>query len=83
VKKRRTCEGATPEEPWFFVSPLFRSKRKKCDITGTLDGKRDLSLMLCAVAGNAARENLPSLRCEAAQFRGVLVVDMVYLINAE
>ena len=44
---------------------LLRRKRKKRNITRALDGERYLTLMLCAVAGNAARQDLATLRRKA------------------
>ena len=39
--------------------------------------------MLCAVAGNAARQNLSALRDKTTEFGNVLIINMLYLIDTE
>ena len=52
-------------------------------MTGPLDGGRQLSLMLCAGAGNAPGQDLAALRHILAKLRSILVIDNAVLFSAE
>jgi len=52
-----------------------RRVRQKGYVTSPLDGKADHSLMLGAVSGNPAGNDLAALRCEQPQSPRVLIVD--------
>ena len=56
---------------------------KQSDNAGTLDGAGQLTLMLCAGAGNAAGKDLGTLRNELSQLSSILVIDFGYFIHAE
>lgn len=56
---------------------------QKSDIACPLDGFRDLSLMLGAVAGNSARNYFATLGNEVAQRAWVLVINGNLLVCAE
>ena len=56
---------------------------QESDLTGSLDGLGELTLMHGANAGRAARQDLAALGHEAAKLGGVLVVDVGRLVNAE
>ena len=62
---------------------LFCSERQQCDIACALDCNGYLTLMLSAVTGNAARQDLATLSDVALQLCYILVVDVLDLINAE
>ena len=52
-------------------------------MAGSLDRDGQSSLMLRAVAGDAARKDLASLGDKLLQLRGVLVIDLIVLFAAE
>ena len=52
-------------------------------MTRALDRCCEVTLMSCAGAGHAARKDLASLGHEAAQTCDVLVINVLYLVNAE
>ena len=53
------------------------------DRTRALDGRRELTLVLCAGAGHAAGQNLAALAGEAAEPGHILVIDVLDLIHAK
>ncbi len=57
--------------------------RHKSDMSCSLNGYGELSLMLCASTGDSARENLGSLGYALAKSCNVLIVDMLDLVCAE
>ena len=57
---------------------LIGSERQERNVAGAFDGDCHLTLMLGAVAGNAARKNFPAFGREAAKFCRIFVV---YLFN--
>ena len=59
------------------------SERKQRDVTRALDRFAEPTLMACADAGHAARENLAALLHELRQNVGALVVDEVHLLDTE
>ena len=69
----------------FFVRflRLIADEGQKSCLASTLDSDIDLSLVLCASAGDAARMNLASLADELAQSLGVLIINVSDLVCAE
>jgi len=57
--------------------------RQESDLTGSLDGNGDLTLMLCAAAGDAAGQDLASLADELSQAGNILIVKLFDLVGAE
>ncbi len=66
-----------------FMRILFCRKGHQCDIACALDSDSHLTLMLCAVAGNTAGQDLAALGHKTAEFGNVLVINVFYLIDAE
>ena len=69
------------------ANSLFSGVRQQRDGTGALDGLRQLTLMLGAVAAHAARHDLAAL-VDVAAHTGVhitelLVIDVLDLVNTE
>jgi len=62
---------------------LICSKRQKSDVAGALNGYRDLTLMFCAISGNAAGQNFSALGNETAQFSRVFVINLFDFIHAK
>ena len=62
---------------------LLGDEGQQSDLTGALDGLGQLALMHGAGTGGAARQDLGALGDEAAQLGGVLIVDILALVNAE
>src|ERR1700754_1099639 len=62
-----------------------RAERQQCHLAGILDGDRDVTLVLHAVAGHAAGADLAALADVGTQQCGVLVVDdlVLALLGAE
>jgi len=56
---------------------------EKSDVSCTLDSGGQLSLMICAGAGNSAGQDLGTLRNVSAESGDILVVDDFNLIDAE
>jgi sorbitol-specific phosphotransferase system component IIA len=56
---------------------------QKRDLTGAFDRLGQLTLMHCAGSGGSAGQNLGTLGKVTAQFRGVLVIDMLRFIHAK
>ena len=67
----------------FFFLQLIDLIRKKRDVTCSLDRNSQSSLVLCAVAGDAARKDLASLRDVLSQSSGVLIIDRLRVLCAE
>ena len=57
--------------------------RQQGDVPGALYSLGYLPLMLGAVSGNPARDNLAALADEIAEGAGILVIDVYLLIGAE
>ena len=53
------------------------------DLTGALDGDRQLALMGCAGAGSTAGQDLAALGNVAAELGGILEIDARSLVDAE
>ena len=49
-------------------------------MTGTFDGSGELTLMVSAGAGNAARKDLSAVRREFAESSGIFVVDLLFAV---
>ena len=62
---------------------LVCSERQKRDVAGAFDGDCHLTLMLGAIARNAARQNLSAFGGEAAKFGRVFVVYSFDFVDAE
>ena len=62
---------------------LFGDEGEQSDLTGALDGLGQLTLMHRAGTGGSAGQDLRTLGDEAAQLGGVLIVDILALVNAE
>jgi hypothetical protein len=62
---------------------LVADIRKKSNLTCALDSGVDITLMLCASAGNSSGKDLTALADELAKLCGVLVIDIVYLVSTE
>ena len=62
---------------------LICSERQERDVASAFDGDRHLTLMLGAVARNAARKNFSTFGCETAEFRRVFVIYLFNFIDAE
>ena len=62
---------------------LFGDEGEQSDLTGALDGLGQLTLMHRAGTGGSAGQDLRTLGDEAAQLGGVLLVDILGLVNAE
>ena len=62
---------------------LFGDEGEQSDLTGALDGLGQLTLMHGAGAGGSAGQNLGALRKETAQLGGVLIIDVLDLIDTE
>ena len=57
--------------------------RQESDLTSSLDGLSELTLMHCAGTGGSAGQNLAALRHEAAKLCSVLIIDGLALVSAE
>jgi len=58
-------------------------KRQQCQVAGTLDGHRELALMLGAGSCLPPRANLSPVGQVVAQYVDLLVIDMFDLLFAE
>jgi hypothetical protein len=72
----------------FFQAPMcgFQSVRHighQGDRASALDGRGELTLVLCAGAGHAAGQNLAALAGETAEPGHILVIDVLDLIHAK
>ena len=67
----------------FLMTNLLGNEGQQSDLTGTLDGLGQLTLMHRAGTGGTAGQDLGALADEAAQLGGVLIVDILALVNAE
>ena len=65
------------------VPPSVGDVGQQGDLTSPLDGLRQLALMHGAGAGGSAGQNLGTLRDEAAQLGGVLIINVLALLGAE
>ena len=59
------------------------SERQKRDVAGAFNGDSHLTLMLGAVARNAARKNFAALSGETAEFRRVFIIYSLNFIDAK
>lgn len=66
-----------------FVCKLVGHVGQQGNLTRTLDGVGQLTLMHGASAGGAAGQNLCALRDQATQLGGVLVINLLALFSAE
>lgn len=62
-----------------FACGLILNVRHNSELTSTLDSYGELSLMLCAVTGNAAGKNLSSLGNELLKLCCILIINNVVL----
>ena len=62
---------------------LVRDVRQQSDLTGTLDGLGQHTLMLGAGTGGALGQDLGTLGHVLTQLCNILVIDIVYLVLAE
>lgn len=67
----------------YGVKNLLGDEGQQSDLTGPLDGLGQLTLMHGAGAGGPAGQDLGPLRNEAAQLGGILVIDILALVDAE
>ncbi len=67
----------------FVVFKSIADEGQQSSLTSTLDSDVDLSLVLSASAGDAARMNLASLADKLAESLGVLVINVSDLVCAE
>lgn len=66
-----------------YLIGLVLDVRHKGHVAGSLDRDGQSSLMLRAVAGDAARKDLASLGDKLLQLRSILVIDLIVLFAAE
>ena len=66
-----------------FLVRSILDVRHQGHVAGSLDRDSQSSLMLRAVAGDAARKDLASLGDILLQLRGILVIDLIVLLAAE
>ena len=52
-------------------------------MSGALDGRGQLTLMLRAHAGNSSRKDLAAFADEFTETRGILIINGIYFVNAE
>jgi len=71
------------DERLYLAFQSIADEGQKSSLTSALDGDVDLSLVLCASAGDAAGQDLASLADELGQLLGVLVVNVSDLVCAE
>ena len=67
----------------FLMTNLLGNEGQQSDLTGTLDGLGQLTLMHSTGTGGTAGQDLGALADEAAQLGGILIIDMLALIHAE
>ena len=82
-----------PSSSNFCCDPLNRSirsfnqsiggERQQRDVPRALDCQRHLTLMLCAVARDATRQNFSALGDEPTKFRRIFIVNVLDLVDAE
>ena len=65
------------------MTNLLGNEGQQSDLTGTLNGLGQLTLMHSAGTGGTAGQDLGALADEAAQLGGVLVIDVLALVHAE
>ena len=66
-----------------YSNELVADEGQQSSLASTLDSDVNLSLMLSASTGDAARMNLASLADELAQSLGVLIINVSDLVCAE
>lgn len=66
-----------------FVVCLIANVRKQSNLTGALDSRVQLALVLCTSAGNTTGKDLCTLGNELSQLCNILVINGVDLVYAE
>jgi len=66
-----------------FFNLLVRNVGEKCHLASSLDSYCELSLVKSASAGNTSRKDLCSLGNELSELRGILVINVCYLVLTE
>ena len=79
--KARTVRCA-PSFFWFSKNSVADIGQQG-DLACALNGDGQLSLMLCASAGNAAGQDLCALADMLSQACGILIIDMIDLLSAK